>query len=148
MVPDDTPVAPEAPMAVVSPLQGEVVAAFSVDQLLYDETLEDWRTHDGVDIAAPEGDPVLAACAGTVVSVDDDALMGTTVVLRHTAAMRPPTPISRPLRRWRRGNRCPPGRSSAPWAPPPRRRPPRGPTCTLPSPRTARPVDPDAFLEP
>ena len=83
VVPDDTPVAPEAPMAVVSPLQGEVVAAFSVDQLLYDETMDDWRTHDGVDIAAPEGDPVLAACAGTVVSVADDVLMGTTVVLRH-----------------------------------------------------------------
>ena len=74
----------EEPQVVVSPLQGEVVAAFSVDQLQYNETLDDWRTHDGVDIAAAEGDAVLAACAGTVASVSDDPLMGTTVVLRHS----------------------------------------------------------------
>ena len=81
---DDTPVVAEEPQVVVSPLQGEVVAAFSVDQLQYNETLDDWRTHDGVDIAAAEGDAVLAACAGTVASVSDDPLMGTTVVLRHS----------------------------------------------------------------
>ena len=81
---DDTPVVAEAPSVVVSPLQGEVVAAFSVDQLLYNETLDDWRTHDGVDIAAAAGDAVLAASAGTVLSVTDDPLMGTTVVLRHS----------------------------------------------------------------
>lgn len=81
---DDTPVAAEEPSVVVSPLQGEVVAAFSVDQLLYNETLDDWRTHDGVDIAAAEGDAVLAASAGTVLSVADDPLMGTTVVIGHS----------------------------------------------------------------
>lgn len=85
----ETPVTPEAPvvaeeaLTVVSPLDGDVVAAFSMDQLLYDETLEDWRTHDGVDIAAAEGSAVLAAAPGTVVAVDDDALMGTTVVIEH-----------------------------------------------------------------
>lgn len=81
---DDTPVVAEAPSVVVSPLQGEVVAAFSVDQLLYNETLDDWRTHDGVDIAAATGDAVLAASAGTVLSVTDDPLMGTTVVIGHS----------------------------------------------------------------
>lgn len=81
---DDTPVVAEAPSVVVSPLQGEVVAAFSVDQLLYNETLDDWRTHDGVDIAAAAGDAVLAASAGTVLSVTDDPLMGTTVVIGHS----------------------------------------------------------------
>ena len=81
---DDTPVAAEAPSVVVSPLQGEVVAAFSVDQLLYNETLDDWRTHDGVDIAATAGDAVLAASAGTVLSVTDDPMMGTTVVIGHS----------------------------------------------------------------
>lgn len=81
---DDTPVAAEAPSVVVSPLQGEVVAAFSVDQLLYNETLDDWRTHDGVDIAAAAGDAVLAASAGTVLSVSNDPMMGTTVVIGHS----------------------------------------------------------------
>ena len=39
----------EEPHVVVLPIQGEVLTAFSVDQLLYNETLDDWRTHDGVD---------------------------------------------------------------------------------------------------
>jgi len=81
---DDTPIAAEAPSLVVSPLRGEVVAAFSVDALQYSQTLEDWRTHDGIDIAAAQGTKVLAASAGTVLSVSDDSLMGTTVVLGHS----------------------------------------------------------------
>ena len=47
---DNTPVVAEAPRLIVSPLSGQVVEAFSVDQLVYSETLGDWRTHDGVDI--------------------------------------------------------------------------------------------------
>ena len=81
---DDTPVAAVAPRLVVTPLKGEVVTAFSVDELVYSETLADWRTHDGVDIAAEAGTSVLAACSGTVTAVTDDALMGTTVVIDHT----------------------------------------------------------------
>ena len=64
-------------------MEGKVLTAFSVDQLVYSETLGDWRTHDGVDISAQEGTDVLAASSGTVRSVSDDPLMGTTVVLDH-----------------------------------------------------------------
>ncbi|MEG1593646.1 MAG: M23 family metallopeptidase [Oscillibacter sp.] len=81
---DDTPVVAEAPNLVVAPLKGEVLAAFSMEELAYSRTLEDWRVHDGVDIAAQAGTTVLAACAGTVHSVTDDALMGTTVVIDHS----------------------------------------------------------------
>ena len=68
---------------IVSPLNGEVVTAFSVDELVYNETLADWRTHDGIDISAVQGTTVLAASSGTVSSVTDDPLMGTTVVINH-----------------------------------------------------------------
>ena len=77
------PVTPQAPALVVSPLSGQMVAAFSVDRLTYNATLNDWRTHDGVDIAAAAGTDVLAASAGTVLSVTDDDLLGTTVILQH-----------------------------------------------------------------
>ena len=77
------PVVAEIPRLAVDPLQGEVVTAFSVDELLYSPTLADWRTHDGVDIAAAAGTTVMAAMAGTVRTVTDDALMGTTVVIDH-----------------------------------------------------------------
>lgn len=80
---DDTPVIAEAPRLVVEPLKGEVLMAFSVDRLVYSPTLADWRTHDGVDISAKPGTTVLAATAGTVASVEDDPLMGTTVVIEH-----------------------------------------------------------------
>ena len=83
-VEDSTPVVAEAPSLVVWPLRGEILTAFSMDSLIYDETMGDWRTHDGLDIAAAAGTQVLAASAGTVVSVSDDALMGTTVVLKHS----------------------------------------------------------------
>lgn len=54
-----------------------------MDRLVYNPTLEDWRIHNGLDIAAQEGTSVLAASSGTVLSVKDDALMGTTVTLEH-----------------------------------------------------------------
>ena len=80
---DDTPVMAEPPKLIVEPLKGEVLMAFSVDQLVYSPTLADWRTHDGVDISAKPGTTVLAATAGTVASVEDHPLMGTTVVIDH-----------------------------------------------------------------
>lgn len=80
---DDTPVMATAPNLVVWPLRGKVVAAFSVDALSYDETMGDWRTHAGVDLAADLGTQIMAASAGTVHSVENDSLMGTTVVIKH-----------------------------------------------------------------
>ena len=78
------PVEPKLSPDLRSPLEGKTIAAFSADVLFYNETLEDWRTHNGVDIAAEEGTPVCAACDGTVLSVTEDPLMGVTVVLEHT----------------------------------------------------------------
>ena len=80
---DDTPVVAEIPRQLVDPLEGEVVTAFSMEELVYNATLWDWRTHDGVDIAAEAGTSVLAASSGTVISVEEDPLMGTTVVIEH-----------------------------------------------------------------
>ena len=80
---DPAPAAAEAPRLIVEPLRGEVLTAFSMEELVYNQTLGDWRTHDGVDIAADSGAAVLAACGGTVQAVTEDPLLGTTVVLAH-----------------------------------------------------------------
>lgn len=85
-VPDEFPtldVIPVEPRLIVAPLNGETVTAFSVDALAYNETLGDWRTHDGIDIAADVGTPVLAACSGTVTAVEEDDLLGTLVRITH-----------------------------------------------------------------
>ena len=68
---------------VCSPLDGTTVTVFSMTELMYDETMADWRTHDGVDIKAGEGDAVKTAAAGTVKEVRYDDLMGVTVVISH-----------------------------------------------------------------
>lgn len=80
---DDTPVAAKAPSLIVWPLRGEVVAAFSVDKLNYDATMGDWRTHAALDLAAAPGTQVMASCAGTVSSVENDPMLGTSVVITH-----------------------------------------------------------------
>ncbi len=80
---EDVDLTPAPPSLVVAPLIGETVAAFSMEELSYSETLGDWRTHDGVDIAAPLGTQVCAASAGTVTDVRNDDLLGTTVVVAH-----------------------------------------------------------------
>ena len=81
--PPAEPVIAAAPQIIVPPLEGETVAAFSADALQYNDTLADWRTHEGLDIAAAEGTEVCAACAGTVESVTVNDLLGNTVVLDH-----------------------------------------------------------------
>ena len=68
---------------VCSPLDGTTVTVFSMTELMYDETMADWRTHDGVDIKAGEGDAVKTAADGTVKEVRYDDLMGVTVVISH-----------------------------------------------------------------
>lgn len=69
---------------VMSPLDGTTVTVFSVTELMYDETMADWRTHEGLDIQAAEGDAVKTAAAGEVTSVTRDELMGTTVCITHS----------------------------------------------------------------
>lgn len=63
----------------ILPVEGQVIAAFSSDELVYNETLADWRTHNGLDIAAPEGSVVSAAMPGTVTAVRQDDSWGTVV---------------------------------------------------------------------
>ena len=65
------------------PVKGAVLRDFSVETLSLDPTMGDWRTHGGMDIAAPLGQQVMAVSAGTVIDVFDDDLMGTTVILDH-----------------------------------------------------------------
>ena len=73
----------EPKLSLARPVQGDVIMEFANDKLLYNSTLKQWTTHDGIDIAAAEGTPVKAALGGTVESVSEDALMGKTIVLSH-----------------------------------------------------------------
>lgn len=65
------------------PVQGEVVFGYAVDKLLYSVTLDQWTTHDAVDIKADAGTPVKCVFAGTVERVGKDDTLGWTVVVAH-----------------------------------------------------------------
>lgn len=64
---------------VMSPLDGTTVTVFSVTELMYDETMADWRTHNGIDIRAEAGEAVRAASDGTVTAVRNDPMWGNVV---------------------------------------------------------------------
>ena len=66
-----------------APLKGKTVRAYAKDELLYSETLRQWMTHPGLDIASAAGTPVVAAADGTVTEVTQDALLGYTVTVDH-----------------------------------------------------------------
>jgi murein DD-endopeptidase MepM/ murein hydrolase activator NlpD len=65
------------------PIVGDIAVVYSVEELIYNETMGDWRTHDGIDVAGMIGAKVLAAADGKVVDVVTDDLLGTTVVIDH-----------------------------------------------------------------
>ncbi len=81
---DTNPTQNPRPEKRMSPVSGETVAEYAVDALSYNQTTRDWRTHNGIDIAAAAGTAVCAAADGTVYTVYEDDTMGMTVVIRHT----------------------------------------------------------------
>lgn len=85
-VPDPAPAAEEA--AYVWPVEGAVDREFSLEVFAYDATMGDWRTHDGLDIAAEVGTSVGACAAGTVESVTQDDMLGTMVTIDHGAGLK------------------------------------------------------------
>ena len=73
----------EAELLICRPAEGAVVQSYSMDRLAYNGTTRDWRTHAGMDIAAPAGSEVRAAAEGTVAAVYEDELLGQTVAVEH-----------------------------------------------------------------
>lgn len=73
----------EEEAVTVAPVAGSVVNDYAMESLTYNATTKDWRVHCGVDLAAAEGEAVLAARDGTVTAVYDDEDYGMTVVVQH-----------------------------------------------------------------
>lgn len=74
-----------APVAnfFINPVLGEIIKNFSDTELQYSMTMKDMRLHKGIDIAADEGTPVIAAGEGTVTNVYEDMLLGWVVEIDH-----------------------------------------------------------------
>lgn len=65
------------------PVEGEVLAEFAKDKLIYSNTLQEWVTHNGIDIKADKTTIVKASAEGTIKSIKNDPRYGITVVIEH-----------------------------------------------------------------
>ena len=64
-----------------------VTNPYSMDQLIYSVTLDQYMTHCGTDIEAPKDTQVVAAADGTVTAVYEDDRYGTSVEITHSNDM-------------------------------------------------------------
>lgn len=65
------------------PVEGEVTTNFAKDTLIYSNTLQEWVTHNGIDIKADKTTIVKASEEGTIKSIKNDPRFGITVVIEH-----------------------------------------------------------------
>ncbi|MBR6744566.1 MAG: M23 family metallopeptidase [Clostridia bacterium] len=71
-------------VSFVAPMTaGNVIKEWSADVPVFSTTMEDYRLHLGIDVAASAGTPVYAVADGTVESVEFHPMMGQTVVITH-----------------------------------------------------------------
>lgn len=61
------------------------VNGYSGDELVYNKTLGDWRTHNGIDYACAKDAAVQSPTAGTVVLAGSDGSWGPTVAIKDSA---------------------------------------------------------------
>lgn len=71
------------PLDFVSPVNGAIIKPFTPKELVYSKTMDDWRTHSGIDIAAPYGSDVISCEKGNVTKVHYDINYGNTVTIEH-----------------------------------------------------------------
>ena len=83
--PISTEKAKETPkeLAFKMPVNGEIIMEFAQENLVYSETLKEWITHMGVDIAADKTTVVKASEAGVVKAIKNDPRYGITVIIEH-----------------------------------------------------------------
>ncbi|MFA9422129.1 MAG: peptidoglycan DD-metalloendopeptidase family protein [Sedimentibacter sp.] len=66
-----------------TPLKGEIIREFTMDDLVYYESIGEWRVHKGVDIKPDDTLMVEASLAGKVESVKNSELTGTEIIIDH-----------------------------------------------------------------
>ncbi len=75
----------EEPKAILmeKPVPGGITKDYSPEELVYSDTMQDWRVHEGIDFAAEEKASVAAVADGTVEKVIQDGLFGACLVISH-----------------------------------------------------------------
>lgn len=67
----------------IKPCDGEIIRPYSMDSLVYSDTLQEWITHRGIDIKGEMYQEVRAAQSGTIKSIKNDPRYGTSIIIEH-----------------------------------------------------------------
>lgn len=78
-----TDAAAEATLNFVAPVDGSLVKGHSGDTPVFSLTMNDYRRHTGVDIAASIGADVYAAADGEIGAIWEDPMCGTCMSIKH-----------------------------------------------------------------
>lgn len=70
---------------MIMPIDGPITSEFG---MRIHPVFNDLRPHQGIDIAADEGEPVKAVLDGAVEKIDTDNELGTYIVLKHSGNLR------------------------------------------------------------
>ncbi len=75
----------ETPISVFYsfPLGNKVAREYSKGEIVKNQTTNDWRTHNGVDINGAKGDQVNAISDGVVAELEHSEIWGTIVTINH-----------------------------------------------------------------
>lgn len=68
----------------INPTGGYLIKNYSSDTPVFSLTMEDYRTHTGVDVFVEVGERILASADGTVKEIWEDPMMGTCISLSHS----------------------------------------------------------------
>lgn len=79
--PDSTPEQPVFRLTL--PVDGYLLSVHDLETLSFSITMQDYRTHTGIDIETQEGAAVVAAASGRVSKTYEDPMMGYSIEIDH-----------------------------------------------------------------
>lgn len=83
VLPTSSPGPTPEPVAFAWPLDGEIIGEYAPEELVWSETMGQWQSHPGIDIAAAAGEAVTSCADGTVSAAWEDPLWGYVIEITH-----------------------------------------------------------------
>lgn len=79
------PVTSDNVLTFIVPLKNYTIGNnFVNDNVVYNPTMNEWTTHEGVDFITESSESVMATADGVVESIEYSPLEGTTIIIKHT----------------------------------------------------------------